>query len=207
MIFDGISVVIKSEVCTLRFPGIMKIFTSIGSGPLDIVANLFTIGIPILFAMLAPNILSYVLPTYNSVESANDHLIFNTDTPMPTLTQTMTLDYSKGNVRGVIINSANILVQLIPQINGSFTLQMNDNYPKVYTDQKGEFIFVNIEPGYYIVVSPIIGKNYPGWKLFSEPSNSILIAGHITDLLANPFDYWYIKVKSGESIDLGILHQ
>ena len=121
----------------------------------------------------------------------------------PTLTQTLTPDPSKGNVKGTISNGLNMRLALLPEINGSVSLQMTDNTPQVQTDQNGQFEFINIEPGFYVLFGPSADPR-DGFQTFSEPLNSILIAGLIP--FVPGFPYLYFNVKSGENIDLGLLH-
>jgi hypothetical protein len=119
-------------------------------------------------------------------------------TPTPTTIPTITPDPSEGTVRGTILNGANILIAIFPQVNESFTLEMSNNIPQVQTDQNGHFEFLNVEPGLYLLASP---QNDGSFKTYSEPSNSNLIASRIA--FGN---FWTFEVKAGQSIDLGNLN-
>jgi hypothetical protein len=58
MTVDGLSVIKSLEVSPSRFPGALKIFTSMGAGPLYIYANVLTIGWPILIAFAVNTMVS-----------------------------------------------------------------------------------------------------------------------------------------------------
>lgn len=134
--------------------------------------------------------------------------------PRPTQTAPQPPSFGGQIVGTIEAGGANVLVLLIQVVDEKVVIEIKDDTPQAITDETGQFEFVGVPPGRYVIVShdkecELVHPNGQDeescFRLFDPPSNpsnpdliTIIPVRNFSSLVM-----WDLRVDEEQTIDLG----